>query len=640
MDTTEKWQSYPLYNCIQKTMKRRLYLRIIVPLLYTYLFTGCVFALCWISFVLHTLCEIETLPKLSSSNTTDTRRNIEIYLEKSLELDNGTVCQIPQLNPFSPEIMKFDKKLPQIVCTQQAWVKCHLSKCQVIPSILKSVPYVKCTYRNIIYLDDALYYVSKMMTDIEGAGVYVLEDSDHVMVNCSGIYRYIRTYWEGVAAGFRKAVEMPPLVPPGREDTVNVLIFAFDSLSRNGFIRKMPDSYKFLKFVLNATILTGFNVVGEATVATVLPLLTGRTEWDFPESRKSSGCKRFNTSELIFHKVKLDGYRTAYFEDQPDIGTFQFRFNGFIERPADHYLYDFYKVLNRLRYLDTGDDALHCIGDIPKYEFIMKITEQYFKLDGKKFCFSFTANPSHDDFNKITSADTAFVRFLQQFRSDGHLRNTLLLVMGDHGVRYEKVRATVQGKLEHRLPLMAIVLPEKLLAKRPEIESALQSNEDVLTTPYDIYATILDAIDMREHWNPYKIKGAHLTRGLTLFEPIPRTRLCSEAGIETHWCACIRWEPVPPTDSKYHRVAASLVNHINFLTEPLRMKCAKRKLISISYVLVYDLSRNALEPTSKYQLEVSVYSYLYIDKSKATTFFRLLVEANTGMPIADACVAI
>lgn len=86
--------------------------------------------------------------------------------------------------------------------------------------------------------------------------------------------------------------------------------------------------------------------------------------------------------------------------------------------------------------------------------------------------------------------------------------------------RYSDVRVTYQAKLEQRLPLMAIVLPEQLLTKRPEIKSALQLNRGVLTTPHDIYATVLDAIDMQEHWNTYKVKGAQLTRGLTLFKTV------------------------------------------------------------------------------------------------------------------------
>lgn len=53
-------------------------------------------------------------------------RNIEHTLAESLKSDNGTGCVIPKLDPFHPEIMKFDKKLPQIVCTKEAWVRCYV----------------------------------------------------------------------------------------------------------------------------------------------------------------------------------------------------------------------------------------------------------------------------------------------------------------------------------------------------------------------------------------------------------------------------------------------------------------------------------------------------------------------------------
>lgn len=72
----------------------------------------------------------------------------------------------------------------------------------------------------------------------------------------------------------------------------------------------------------------------------------------------------------------VSSYRTAYFEDQHALGTFQFRFNGFTNRPTDHYLRDFFIELDHLRYNETGDDAVHCIDDTPQYEFMMQMTEQ------------------------------------------------------------------------------------------------------------------------------------------------------------------------------------------------------------------------------------------------------------------------
>lgn len=56
---------------------------------------------------------------------------------------------------------------------------------------------------------------------------------------------------------------------------LNVLMFGFDSLSRNMFIRKMPQSYHYMKESLNAIVLQGYNIVGDGTPQALIPILTG-----------------------------------------------------------------------------------------------------------------------------------------------------------------------------------------------------------------------------------------------------------------------------------------------------------------------------------------------------------------------------
>lgn len=72
----------------------------------------------------------------------------------------------------------------------------------------------------------------------------------------------------------------------------------------------------------------------------------------------------------------VPSYRTAFFEDLPKVGTFQYRFNGFKTRPADHYAYDFYKEVQKLRDSDSGDARFHCIDDVPQYQFMLNMTDQ------------------------------------------------------------------------------------------------------------------------------------------------------------------------------------------------------------------------------------------------------------------------
>ena len=56
-------------------------------------------------------------------------------------------------------------------------------------------------------------------------------------------------------------------------------------------------------------------------------------------------------------------------------------------------------------------------------------------MKNKRFCFTFIADISHDDFNMISTADEDIVEFLNYMKLSGKLNNTLLIVMGDHGPR-------------------------------------------------------------------------------------------------------------------------------------------------------------------------------------------------------------
>ena len=56
---------------------------------------------------------------------------------------------------------------------------------------------------------------------------------------------------------------------------MNVLIFALDSMSHLSYQRKLPKTYAYLKDNLDAFILKAYNIVGDATTAAIIPLLTG-----------------------------------------------------------------------------------------------------------------------------------------------------------------------------------------------------------------------------------------------------------------------------------------------------------------------------------------------------------------------------
>ena len=99
-------------------------------------------------------------------------------------------------------------------------------------------------------------------------------------------YIYMMVYicfyfrWSTVLAGVRHDQEVLDrsgwhLLPPTALG-LNVLMFGFDSLSKNTFMRKLPHSYQFLKESLKAVVLEGYNIVGDGTPQALIPILTGQ----------------------------------------------------------------------------------------------------------------------------------------------------------------------------------------------------------------------------------------------------------------------------------------------------------------------------------------------------------------------------
>ncbi|PZC76132.1 hypothetical protein B5X24_HaOG205103 [Helicoverpa armigera] len=445
----------------------------------------------------------------------DTNKLLRRQLEEEV-YHVGTGCNMPLLDPFAEQFANFNRNLPILKCRGVDWVNCFKSDCRVSQSILRTTKDVICMYRYIIYVSDENSYVSNPIK-VVGDEKFTLNRSDHVKIECTGKHinnPKVKTHWTGFKAGFRQLSTVP--VPPNRKDSYNVMILCFDSTSRNGFIRTMQKSYKYLTEQLNAVILNSYNIVADGTTGALYPILS------------------------------------AYFEDMPWTGSTQQKFTWFRKQPADHYLRT--TVLNELdreEKTHRGHPTRHCLGPTPQYQFMMNLADQFLKLDGKKFCFTLIVDTAYDNFTVHPTADDSLVSFLKTLEDRGALEDTLVMVMGDHGSRYSKQRNTYQGRMEERLPLMAILLPEKLKKLRPDAFEALKQNQDVLTTPFDVHATILDVLDLKNKIDKDKIPGTNLPRVMTLLEPIPKSRSCGEAGVMPHWCACSEWHNVARNDPKF-----------------------------------------------------------------------------------------
>lgn len=73
-----------------------------------------------------------------------------------------------------------------------------------------------------------------------------------------------------------------------------------------------------------------YNIVGDGTPQALIPMLTGKNELELPDTRKRIKNTKFvNSYPFIWNDYKKSGYVTAFFEDVPKTGTFNYRLNGF-----------------------------------------------------------------------------------------------------------------------------------------------------------------------------------------------------------------------------------------------------------------------------------------------------------------------
>lgn len=129
----------------------------------------------------------------------------------------------------------------------------------------------------------------------------------------------------------------------------------------------------------------------------------------------------------------------------------------------------------------------------------------------------------------------------------------------------------MQGKQEERLPFFSFVFPETFKNLYYKEYDHLKENLKRLTTPFDIHATLEHILELQTGRKYERIPKHQRER--SLLGEIPKERSCSDAYIEAHWCACLNWIDIDPTNKYAIKASEAVVEHINSLTENERDIC-------------------------------------------------------------------
>lgn len=479
----------------------------------------------------------------------------------------GVACKLPQLNISSPEIMKFIYDVPPLSCEPEDWVTVEGSRLVITNKARTKHGRIICIFSEIIRTDD---YNVKLLDGIQADDFYTLKDSDFANVRCKSQNGDV---WRSVLAG----VKYEPYIEkqhnwdnvPNTGLKLNVLMFGFDSLSRNTFIRKLPKTYHFIKERLDALVLEGYNIVGDGTPQALIPILTGKIELELPETRKRMGNKAdyVNVYPMIWNKYKEHGYITGFMEDVPHIGTFTYRLKGFDEQPTHHYMRTYYLAASP--YFKTYNK--YCIAGIPRHMVMMNYIKTIFNTYKKqpKFVFGFHGELSHDSYNDIGVVDNDVYSWVKDLYDFGHLNNTILILMSDHGHRFADIRNTLQGKQEERLPFFSFIFPPWFKQTHPQAYANFVYNTQYLTSPFDVHKTLENILNFDAPKNVERHQ-----RAISLFDKVPLNRTCADAFIEPHWCACLGWKEISIDDTNVVAAANYFVKFLNGYTVDHHDICA------------------------------------------------------------------
>ena len=489
--------------------------------------------------------------------------------------DSKQACVHPRLPVYNPKIMQYLRKLNPIKCPDEPnWVYTELGRLFISQEAVKLHGAITCLVTPVFMEnDDFAPNKGKEVLVVNGS----LLQHDAFIAKCKA--KSGKTY-ESIHNGItRRDASKQKIDKVKGSKGLNVVIWGTDSMSSLMFQRMLPKSHEYFTKTLGGIVLEGYNIIGDGTAQAWIPILTGKTQFEQPDTQKGAkGANYCDIYPLLWKEFEKQGYITHFAEDDPYWAMFHYKLKGFKKQPTHHYMRPFY--IEAAKYTDPvylpfdNRPSKYCLGSRPRPRMMFDWIKESFETypDRLKFSISFSAELTHEYNDMAQFQEPYLLDFLQAMNKKSYLNNTVMILMSDHGARFNKMRATEQGKLEERMPYFGFRFPDWFKRRYPREFNNFVANSKRLTTPFDIHETLLELIGI----SPSK-KGP----GISLFTEVPLERTCTQAHIEPHYCACLKWEKVAGDDADVVAAAKAVVDTINNILKPFSSDC---QTLSLNYV--------------------------------------------------------
>ncbi|CAJ0579700.1 unnamed protein product, partial [Mesorhabditis spiculigera] len=478
------------------------------------------------------------------------------------------VCNVPKLDINGAEVRHFFHPSGSLRCTGKPKNWAFINKAGRF-SLVSSRAGAECKIQPFYRVnDDKLRYDE--WRDIRSGDTL---PTDFVKAKCT----LGNDAWEGLLMSVVRNEEAVQRAKersqPDDWSGLDVYFVSLDSVSQMTFRRKLPKTVAYFEKILGGVVLDAYNIVGDGTPQAFIPILTAQTEEELPLTRQGF---------LKTFQRYLGNVSATRPKDAANIGTFTYRLKGFKDQPTDHLTRTYFQEHEKFYGVTT------CAGSSPIATSWYRYSEEFMKTykDLPRFSLMHLSMYSHDDINQVGTLDTLIEGHLKEMHENGLFDRALIIMMADHGHRFAELRGTHQGQLEERLPFFSFAMPKSYReGKMKKAWENLVNNKDILSTPFDIHATLMDVLHMPSESELTTVQDAS-QRSLSLFRPLPIGRSCAQAGVDNHWCTCLNWEDATTTTKDKEltqQMAVAVVDVINAQTEPERKLCAPLRLKNLMY---------------------------------------------------------
>lgn len=477
-------------------------------------------------------------------------RTSSLNYDNSGYLINTTGCRIPEMYLNGPEIEKsfnsnvklncrttWNYTLPLVISdltslrlNRSAWATLNISegytnfKCYYTSVERDNHQDPKEYNDNNVKIGQKIYFVNNITVPDEMVEVVCT-------LNSNIIYKHYHIFIRPTSS-----------VKNRKDGDVSVLVLGLDSVSRMNFHRQMPKTSAFLSEIGTVEML-GYNKVEDNTFPNMIPVLSGMSIEELKKNCWPKYEDYFDKCHFVWDDFKKANFSTAFVEDSPIIGMFNYLKSGFLKKPTDHYLRPIMLEAEKNLGHEYFGNTICCIG--PQlgmtllFDYAFKIA---LSMTNHLYMNVFwTTSLTHDYIEYPKFGDNDLRDFFDKFNKSGELNKTVVILMSDHGIRWGPFRDTYQGSLEDKLPMLKFIIPEWFQNMYPSAMKNLNKNTIRLTTPYDLHETLLEFINTKQLDDDsiaIRTKMTGNKRGISLFLEIPENKTCDTAGIPKNYCAC------------------------------------------------------------------------------------------------------